>query len=710
MQHVDAAPPPGRGAKRSVAPERARAQAPTLWRSLAAASRRDRAPPPPPETTPDEDRRTLDLALDAAGNIATFAIAVARDCWVGDGRLAAMYGLPVEQVRAGVATARLLERVHPDDRPRVAERHARVLAGGAEHGDEYCDEYRIVVAGGPERWLGVRGLRTRERERRAGPARIVGIVTDTTAHKQHAQRLEALVQERTEALRDALRSQHLLIEHHPDVLWILRVEAASAGRAQRFVFEVFNSGTHNLTGLDVAQLLGRTPHECFPPAMAEAILAHYRACARSGVPMTYNESHELPIGLRHYETRLVPIRAADGRVERIIGSARDITDRLALEGRLRQAQRMEAIGRLCAGVAHDFNNILQSISGALDLLRDEVVEPFAGDEFVDIAAKACRRGGQLTHHLLAYTCQQVLQPRVLDVADLLARLASTLRRTIGPHIQIVLDTPRERLAVHVDAAMFETALINLAVNAAHAMPHGGRLRLHLRARRSAAAQSIPAGPYGVLSVEDTGSGIPPELLARVFEPFFTTKGTDGTGLGLAMVQGFARQSGGDVAIASAVGRGTTVEVWLPLARAPGVARGPDGAEPPSARLAGRALVVDDDADVLATTAAFLERAGLGVATAAHADAALARLADGEPCDVLVTDFAMPGPNGLDLLGRARQLRPGLPAIIITGHAHGLAGPGAEGVVVLCKPFRREQLVAIVQSLLESSAAAQAERP
>jgi PAS domain S-box-containing protein len=382
----------------------------------------------------------------------------------------------------------------------------------------------------------------------------------------------------------------------------------------------------------------------------------------------------------------------DGNPDGYIGIVRDVTQRKQNEDAQKQSEKLQAIGGIAAGVAHDFNNILQSIVGGLELVQDDIAVDSSAYECAGIALNAAKRGSTLTHHLLSYARKQVLKPEILDVTAFLSEVAMLLRRSLGPHIEVRIRADGPSLRVLVDANKLQTALLNLAINAAHAMGSGGTLTI------SAGVQREEDRNWIVIAVADTGCGMDKETRARAFEPFFTTKGLEGTGLGLSMVQGFAEQSGGKAAITSAPGQGTTVRVMLP-AIAPPV--GQQASRAPQAAAGSAALLLGDDADdVLVTTGAFLEKAGYIVVRARMADSALALLRQAERCDVLVTDYAMPGTNGVDLIAAARRVVPGLPAIVITGFAAvERTRELPPGTVVLQKPFQRSDLLAALDYVL-----------
>jgi PAS domain S-box-containing protein len=384
----------------------------------------------------------------------------------------------------------------------------------------------------------------------------------------------------------------------------------------------------------------------------------------------------------------------------LTGIIRDISDRrrgeLALldsEAQLRQAMKMEVIGRLAAGVAHDFNNVIQCVAGGLELVLDDVAADSPARQFGDIAMRSARRGADLTQNLLAYARKQALEPRSLAVAPFLSEMRLLLSRTLGQHISIKVQAADDLPPIYADLGQLQTAVLNLAINSAYAMPSDGTLSLEAR---------IDSGheEYIVITVTDTGVGMDEATLAQVFEPFFTTKGRDGTGLGLPMVQGFAEQSGGALHIESAPGKGTKVEIRLPAARL-GIAADQQQTVPTGLRGSHRILLVDDIEDVLVTTGAFLERSGGQVVLARSGYQALGVLSSGEQFDALVTDYDMPAMNGVDLITRARLVQPGLAAVIISGFAGGDSFGGLpDATAFLRKPFQRQQLIEAVLRAVE----------
>jgi PAS domain S-box-containing protein len=395
--------------------------------------------------------------------------------------------------------------------------------------------------------------------------------------------------------------------------------------------------------------------------------------------------------IRYVNARGEPEYGEDGRLVAVVGTLQDITETRELEAELRHRQRLEAIGQIAAGVAHDFNNILQGVIGSIELILDDAAPGSDLRASAEVAYNAAYRGASLTGQLLSFARKQVLLPRPIDVASLFADMRDLCDRTLGKHIAVTISAPPGLPDLFADPQHLSTALLNLAINAAHAMPGGGQLRLE-----ASVEGRIGDDGWVVIAVSDTGAGMDAETLKRATEPFFSTKGLSGTGLGLPMVLGFARQSGGDLRLFSAPGSGTRVELVLP-GHAAGAATHAVAPVAP-AKGTGRVLLVDDASDVLDIALRFLTRAGFEVSTAADGDAALALLARGERFDVMVTDYAMPGLSGVDLVVLAREIQPGLPAIVMTGFAEVDTSRIASIAEPLRKPFLRQNLIDAVTAV------------
>ncbi|HUL06269.1 MAG TPA: CHASE3 domain-containing protein [Candidatus Acidoferrum sp.] len=393
-----------------------------------------------------------------------------------------------------------------------------------------------------------------------------------------------------------------------------------------------------------------------------------------------------------------------------IVSCADVTQRNRSEAMARQAQRMEAIGHLTGGIAHDFNNLLQVIRANLDLLRPTVGEDAQAMRRLNDAQFGAERGARLTRQLLAFARRQPLAPVAVDLGRLVGDMANLLRRTLGETIEVETVVAGGLWNTLVDPGQIESALLNLAVNARDAMPEGGKLTIELGNATlddayAAANHDVTPGQYVMMAVTDTGHGMPPEVAARAFEPFFSTKPEGrGTGLGLSMVYGFVKQSGGHAKIYSEPGQGTTVRIYLPRTRqaaeaieTPAVAAAVGGSE--------SVLVVEDDAAVRKAAVELLESLGYRVSQAGDAEAALAILTGDAAVDLLFTDVVMPGSIGSrELARRAQALRPGLAVLFTSGYTenaiihHGRLDPD---VALLSKPYGRDELARKVRALLRA---------
>ncbi|MBS0639280.1 MAG: response regulator [Proteobacteria bacterium] len=388
----------------------------------------------------------------------------------------------------------------------------------------------------------------------------------------------------------------------------------------------------------------------------------------------------------------------------------EIAARESAQARLSQAQRLEALGQLAAGVAHDFNNVLQAVSGGLSLIQSRATDTESVRRFARMADAAAQRGASITARLLSFARQGELKAEPIAMPQLLQNLKEILATTLGPTVTVEIDCPSDTVAL-ADPSQLDTVLVNLAVNARDAMPQGGRLTLSAAPEAVADDRPLPvelkAGRYVRLSVADTGLGMDETVLRRASEPFFTTKPVgQGTGLGLAMARGFVQQSGGALAIDSKVGQGTVVTLWLPQAEAATCAHTGTTVLAPGSVLDMELLVVDDDDLVLQAVAGNLAQAGYRVTTASDGLAALAKLDDGAVPALLVTDYAMPGMNGTRLINEARRKIPDLPAVLITGYADRdaetlQAGIGGR-VEVLRKPVQTDSLITCITRLTTGS--------
>jgi two-component system, cell cycle sensor histidine kinase and response regulator CckA len=385
--------------------------------------------------------------------------------------------------------------------------------------------------------------------------------------------------------------------------------------------------------------------------------------------------------------------------------------RLKAESQLVQAQKMEAIGTLTGGMAHDFNNLLGVIIGNLDLLRTQSLGE--ADELVGDSLDAALKGADLTRRLLAFARRQTLNPVRIDINELVEGTAKLIGRVLGESIDVVLELGQNIWPVEADPAQLESSLVNLATNARDAMPKSGRLRLAtlnrtLDADYAAQYQDVRPGDYAMISVSDSGSGMPPDVVSRIFEPFYTTKEEGkGTGLGLAMVFGFMKQSHGHINVYSEVGTGTVFRLYLPRSDA----MAPSGRQPDTAQMpqghGERVLVVEDNTAMRKIVTAQLRSLNYGVIEAGSADNAL-EILEHENVHVVLSDIIMPGAmNGIDLMGTIVVRWPNIRVVLTSGFADPkvLSGLGSTGNIrVLIKPYRKEDLARAVSNALNGVSA------
>jgi PAS domain S-box-containing protein len=412
-------------------------------------------------------------------------------------------------------------------------------------------------------------------------------------------------------------------------------------------------------------------------------------------------------------SRVAPV----GDRRRAVCNARDVTERRhaqealrARDEQLRQAMKMEAIGRLAGGIAHDFSNVLTVITGACERLQDDLadMEPAAAD--VSTILSNCRRAASLTRQLLAFSRRQTLSPQPLNLGHLVGNAGRLLVPLIGEHIELRMEIASDLHAIEADPVQMEQVLLNLAINARDAMPNGGSLML--RVSNTVVSEGfatshppISAGPYVVLEVQDTGIGMSPGTKARAFEPFFTTKGLDGTGLGLSTVYGIVKQSGGFIWISSEPGRGTTFTIHMPPTATQPLPAEIQVAKPKHAVQQATILLTEDDPDVRHMLAMLLNTAGHTVIEADNPERALEKAAAFEGrIDLLLTDVVMPGGTGRDLARQIEHIRPNLRVLYISGYPEygGVESSGSvlePGVPFLAKPFTRDVLIQKINDML-----------
>ncbi len=446
----------------------------------------------------------------------------------------------------------------------------------------------------------------------------------------------------------------------------------------------------------LADVVGRpfweTPWFAATPGMAE-LVKQAVADASTGESVQHAIVLNLPAGERSFDMALRPVRNDAGAVIGIVPEAVETTQRLKVEEALRQAQKMEAIGQLTGGLAHDFNNLLTAVVGNLDLIRARSAEANSR-RWADNALQAAQRGTKLTSQLLAFSRTQKLNTVPIDVNVLIEGMRSLLNQSLGANVTVEVDLSPGLPAAVADINQLELAILNLSINSRDAMPEGGTLRI-------STSLAPDDSRFVMVAVSDTGSGMPPDVVARAFDPFFTTKPIGkGTGLGLSQVYGIVRQAGGEVLIDSKVGKGTTIILRLPVSL--GKSEHQHHADMALVRstAAEKLLLVDDDDDVRDIVKRVLTELGYVVREAANGEAALGALPEFKP-DLLIVDFAMPGLNGAEVVLAARQSNPGIRILFVSGFADFEALENAIGSApLLRKPFRPNELAAAVRSAID----------
>jgi PAS domain S-box-containing protein len=579
-----------------------------------------------------------------------------------------------------------LDVVHPDDRAPCLDVWLQCVASGQPYRHEYriwsaehaAYHWHLVCAtpvtdanGRVVRWYG-NAVDIHDRK----------LAEQTLAERQS--RLQAMLDSEPECVK-VVAADGTLIDMNPAGLGL--IGATDAG---------------SVIGRPVIGLVHPEDRETFL-ALHERVLtgangeAEFRIVGRRG-----NE--------RRVQSNAAPLRDSDGVVRSVLSITRDVTAQRELEERLRQSQRLESVGQLTGGVAHDFNNLLTVIIGNAELLLERVVADREARSLIEMILAAANSGAELTARLLAFARRQTLRPQPVDINRLLAGMDGLLRRTLGGHIDFERVGGGGLWPAQVDASQLENAILNLCLNARDAMPDSGRLTVETANSRlddeyALGHQGVGPGQYVMIAVSDTGQGMTPEVAARAFDPFFTTKEVGkGSGLGLSMVYGFAKQSGGHVKVYSEVGQGTTVRMYLPRAFEPASRLVRTEPSPVLVEGSESVLVVEDDQLVRVHLMGQLRHLGYRVLGASDAETALEHLRGSRHIDLLLTDVVMPGGmNGQQLANKALEIRPDLRILLTSGYAesamvhHGRLDPGVE---MLPKPYRRQELAAKVRQVLD----------
>jgi PAS domain S-box-containing protein len=588
--------------------------------------------------------------------------------------------------------------VHPEDLPQTALRWSASL----DSGEPYETEFRLRRADGRYRWHIARAVPIREPG--GALARWIGTNTDIHDQKLTAEALAHLNRTLEQQVAARIREREEIWRVSQDMLLIIGIDG---------IIRAANPAWTATLGYAVEDLTGQHFDSFVDPEDVEKTYAALALASREVLPRFENR-------YRHKDGSWRDIAwTAAHSGDLVYCVARDVTEDRQREKefseaqeRLRQSQKMEAVGQLTGGLAHDFNNLLTGISGSLELLETRVAQGRINDlnRYLAAAQSAAKRAAALTHRLLAFSRRQTLDPQATDVNRLVNDMTELIRRTVGPSITLEVIGAAGLWKSLVDQNQLENALLNLCINARDAMPHGGRLTVETANRhldeRGAKERALSAGHYISLCVSDNGSGMTPEVVARAFDPFFTTKPLgEGTGLGLSMVYGFAQQSGGQVRIYSEIGKGSMLCIYLPrFAGDQAIAeRGPGGSGPRRAKHSETVLIVDDEPTVRMLVADVLEELGYNIMQAVDGKSGLAILESKHRIDLLVTDVGLPGGmNGRQLADAGITLRPTLKILFITGYAeNAVIGDGhlRRGMHVLTKPFTVEELSSRVNGII-----------
>jgi PAS domain S-box-containing protein len=580
-----------------------------------------------------------------------------------------------------------VDLVDAADRERVAAALDRIADGG----DREELEYRLATPGGDAVWVvnvvhAVTGP--------DGRPRLHGVIVDISRRKEAERAL-------LEQLSRSEEEYRTLFELHPNPVWVYDIETLR--------FLAVNAAAERQYGYSRQELASMTIADIRPqdevPAMLAAVGNIAEGATRSGP--WHHRRRDGTVFEVEISSHTIVFGGRRGEVVMAV----DVSERRTLEHQLLQAQKMEAVGQLAGGVAHDFNNLALVISGHADLLLERLDDGRARESAREIR-RAADQASELTRQLLAFSRRQVLRPVELDVSEVVADLVPMLSRLIGEDIRLSTRLATGTGAVQADPAQLRQVVMNLVLNARDAMPGGGRLSIETSAREldehfTEAKLELAPGGYVVLAVSDTGQGMDEATRERIFEPFFTTKEAGkGTGLGLSTVYGIVKQTGGSIWVYSEPGRGTTFKVYLP--RHGALAAAADHAQPGETVPAAAAtlLLVEDHEQVRTLVHMVLEKLGHTVLAAASGGEALAAASAREgPIDMVITDLVMPGMDGKELVERLRELRPGIRALFTSGYAQGVVEGHAlsEGDAFLPKPYDQSELAAAVEAVLAEPA-------
>ena len=586
---------------------------------------------------------------------------------------------------AGALPVRTINAVAAPDGPPI-------ITPAADHAPGTARQAEIRIRrpdDGEERWVMCRGEHAIDSE--SSSLRFTGVVYDVTEAKRTERRLRDLNEALTSGIRERTRERDRIWQVSRDMLGV------ADGRG---VWLSVNPAWTRVLGWDAEAIVGRTSEWLEHPDDRARTDAAVAALSESGTTAAFeNRFLARDGGYRHLSWTIVSDDGQRYCVTRDVTEDKERAAALAqAEEALRQSQKMEAVGQLTGGVAHDFNNLLTVIRSSTDLLRRPGLADERRKRYLDAVSDTVDRAAKLTGQLLAFARRQALKPEVFDAAERVRSVADMLDTVTGARIRVLVEVADEPCHVRADPSQFETALVNMAVNARDAMDGEGTLTVRLASRVGMPPLRGHGGSDGLfaaLSLGDTGAGIAPDTMARIFEPFFTTKEIGkGTGLGLSQVFGFAKQSGGDVEVRSEPGRGTTFTLFLPQVEAEAAAE-PAGPDERGQALGGEGrhvLVVEDNVEIGQFATQVLQDLGYRTTWAANAVEALDRLTErSADFDVVFSDVVMPGMNGVDLAREIRRRHPDLPVVLTSGYSHVLAQHGTSGFDLLHKPYSAEGL-------------------
>jgi len=624
-----------------------------------------------------------------------------------------IHGLPPEAVNE--THEDWVRRIHPDDREATEKKFRDAVAGDVR---EYSVQYRIVrPSDGELRWISVKS--TIERDENGKAVRLVGAHTDITEQVE-AERALRQSEEEHRKLADQLASLNATLAERVeektrerDRIWNVSQDLLLVAD-RNGIWQTVNPAWTKTLGWSEAELLNRTSEWLDHPDDGGVTRAHVKKLTANNTTVRFESRFRHKDGSYRW---LSWTGVSDQ--DRIYAVARDVTaekaatDRLkATEEALRQSQKMEAVGQLTGGIAHDFNNLLTGIVGSLDLMQTRLEQGRTENvtRYINAAMTSANRAAALTHRLLAFARRQPLIPKAVDANALVVSLEDLLRRTIGETIDLDIVASAGLWSTLCDPNQLESALLNLAINARDAMPDGGKLTIATaNARIDGIDADTPAllpGDYIRIDVTDTGTGMSPEVAARAFDPFFTTKPIgQGTGLGLSMIYGFARQSNGHVLIDSKQGAGTSVILYLPRYHGAAAAERIASAVADERLATGETvLVVEDEPVVRGVIIEMLQEQGYRTLQAVDGPSGLRILRLNKRIDLLVTDVGLPGMNGRQLADQARETRPDLKILFITGYAENAAiakGFLQPGMEMITKPFDLDNLSQRIREMVSN---------